>query len=85
MYLQQSDLWEKENFGQLQPFELVVIIMIADVASVPMQNAGTPIIQGIVPILALLVHHCLHIQNVENGARHRSLLRLVRSRNARVI
>ena len=29
--------------------------MIADVASVPMQNAGTPIIQGIVPILALLV------------------------------
>ena len=55
MYLQQSDLWEKENFGQLQPFELVVIIMIADVASVPMQNAGTPIIQGIVPILALLV------------------------------
>ena len=42
------------NFGQLQPFELVVIIMIADVASVPMQNAGTPILQGIVPILALL-------------------------------
>lgn len=29
--------------------------MIADVASVPMQNAGTPIIQGIIPILALLV------------------------------
>lgn len=55
MYLQQLDLWEKGNFGQLQPFELVVIIMIADVASVPMQNAGTPIIQGIVPILALLV------------------------------
>lgn len=54
LYLQQLGLWEKENFGQLQPFELVVIIMIADVASVPMQNAGTPIIQGIVPILALL-------------------------------
>ena len=29
--------------------------MIADVASVPMQNAGTPILQGIVPILALLM------------------------------
>ena len=28
--------------------------MIADVASVPMQNAGTPILQGVVPILALL-------------------------------
>ena len=55
LYLQQLDLWENVNCGQLQPFELVVIIMIADVASVPMQNAGTPIIQGIVPILALLM------------------------------
>ncbi len=47
-------LMGKRELGQLQPFELVVIIMIADVASVPMQNAGTPILQGIVPILALL-------------------------------
>ncbi len=29
--------------------------MIADVASVPMQNAGTPILQGIIPILSLLL------------------------------
>lgn len=47
-------LMGKRELGQLQPFELVVVIMIADVASVPMQNAGTPIFQGIVPILALL-------------------------------
>ena len=47
-------LMGKRELGQLQPFELVVIIMTADVASVPMQNAGTPILQGIVPILALL-------------------------------
>lgn len=47
-------LMGKRELGQLQPFELVVIIMIADVASVPMQNAGTPIFQGIIPILALL-------------------------------
>lgn len=45
----------KRELGQLQPFELVVIIIIADVASVPMQDVGTPLLQGVVPILALLV------------------------------
>ncbi len=48
-------LMGKREVGQLQPFELVVTIMIADLASVPMQNIGIPLIQGIIPILALLV------------------------------
>lgn len=48
-------LMGKREIGQLQPFELVVIIIIADVASVPMENVGTPITQGITPIFALLV------------------------------
>lgn len=48
-------LMGKREIGQLQPFELVVIIVIADVASVPMENIGTPITQGITPIFALLV------------------------------
>jgi uncharacterized membrane protein YcaP (DUF421 family) len=47
-------LMGKKEIGQMQPVELVAIIIIADVASVPMQNVGTPIIQGIVPIFALL-------------------------------
>lgn len=47
-------LMGKKEIGQMQPVELVAIIIIADVASVPMQNVGTPIIQGIVPIFALM-------------------------------
>ncbi len=47
-------LMGKKEIGQMQPVELVAIIIIADVASVPMQNVGTPIIQGIIPIFALL-------------------------------
>lgn len=47
-------LMGKRELGQLQPFELVVILIIADVASVPMQDVGTPLIQGVVPIFALL-------------------------------
>lgn len=48
-------LMGKREIGQLQPLELVVIIIIADVASVPMEEVGTPILQGIVPIFALVV------------------------------
>ena len=45
----------KRELGQLQPFELVVFMMIADVASVPMQSFGLPILHGIIPILAILM------------------------------
>lgn len=47
-------LMGKREIGQLQPYELVVTIMIADVASLPMQNVSIPLVQGIVPILGLL-------------------------------
>ena len=45
----------KRQIGQLQPFELVIAIMISELASVPMQNTGIPLINGIIPILTLLV------------------------------
>ncbi|MBQ9314322.1 MAG: DUF421 domain-containing protein [Clostridia bacterium] len=47
-------LMGKREIGQLQPYELVVTIMIADVASLPMQNVSIPLFQGVVPILGLL-------------------------------
>jgi len=50
-------LMGKREIGQLQPFELVVAIMIADLATIPMSDIGIPILNGIVPILGLLVMH----------------------------
>lgn len=47
-------LMGKREIGQLQPYELVATIIIADVASLPMQNVSISLIQGIVPILGLL-------------------------------
>ena len=44
----------KRQIGQLQPFELAIAIMISELAAVPMQNTGIPILNGIVPILTLL-------------------------------
>lgn len=45
----------KRQIGQLQPFELVVTIMLSELAAIPMENPGIPLINGITPILTLLV------------------------------
>ena len=42
----------KKEIGQMQPFELVISIMIADLASTPMSETGIPILYGV--ILGLL-------------------------------
>lgn len=52
-------LMGKREIGQLQPFELAISIMIADLASIPMTDTGVPISNGIIPILGLLVMHLL--------------------------
>lgn len=52
-------LMGKREIGQLQPFELAIAIMIADLASIPMSNSGIPIQNGIVSILGLLVVHLI--------------------------
>ena len=44
----------KKEIGQMQPFELVISIMIADLASTPMSETGIPILYGVIPILGLL-------------------------------
>ena len=50
-------LMGKREIGQLQPFELAISIMIADLATIPMADPGIPISNGIIPILGLLVMH----------------------------
>ena len=52
-------LMGKREIGQLQPFELAISIMIADLATIPMTDTGIPIGNGIVPILGLLIMHLL--------------------------
>lgn len=49
----------KRQIGQLQPFELAIAIMISELAAVPMQNTGIPLVNGIIPILTLLVAQIL--------------------------
>ena len=52
-------LMGKREIGQLQPFELAISIMIADLATIPMTEIGIPIANGIIPILGLLIMHLI--------------------------
>lgn len=45
----------KRQIGELQPFELVIAIMLSELAAVPMQDTGIPLIHGIIPILTLML------------------------------
>lgn len=47
-------LMGKRQVGELEPSELVMSLIIADLAAVPMQDYGIPLLTGLVPILALL-------------------------------
>lgn len=50
-------LMGKRMIGQLQPFELAVAMLMADLAAAPLSDLGTPLLYGIVPMLALLFTH----------------------------
>lgn len=47
-------LMGKRQVGELEPSELVLALIIADLAAVPMQDFGIPLLVGIIPILTLL-------------------------------
>ena len=58
----------KREIGQMQPFELVISIMIADLAATPMSEIGIPILYGIIPILGLLfMHIIISILNIKSN------------------
>ena len=44
----------KRQIGQLEPSEFVVTMLAANLASVPMQDEGIPLIAGLVPIFTVL-------------------------------
>ena len=44
----------KHQVSELEPAEFVLTLIIADIASVPMQDFGIPLLTGIVPIITLL-------------------------------
>lgn len=49
----------KRQLGEMQPFELVVTLLIADIASLPMTQTSMPILFSVIPLTALVIVHFL--------------------------
>ena len=47
-------LMGKRQVGQMEPSEFVVTMLVANLASIPMQDSGIPLFSGLVPILTVL-------------------------------
>ena len=67
-------LMGKRQLGQLQPFELVIALMLADLASIPMGDTAIPLIYGIAPIIALWAIHQLISFWLLKSARARAVI-----------
>jgi uncharacterized membrane protein YcaP (DUF421 family) len=44
----------KRQLGELEPAEFVVAVLISDLAAHPLQDIGTPLMYGLIPVLTLL-------------------------------
>ena len=47
-------LMGKRQVGQMEPSEFVVTMLVANLASIPMQDEGIPLFSGVIPILTVL-------------------------------
>ena len=64
----------KRQIGELEPIELVLTMLLSDLASVPMQDFDSPLINGVVPILTLLALTTLLSYISFRSGRFRSLI-----------
>ncbi len=50
-------LMGKRQIGEMQPYELVITLIIADLATLPMSDTNIPILNGILPLAILVLIH----------------------------
>jgi len=51
----------KKELSKVQPFELAIIIVISDLASAPMSSRGISLLDGIIPIITLLLAYLVFL------------------------
>ena len=49
----------KRQLGQLQPYEFVMAMLIANLIATPMSDVSTPLLHGVLPVAALYIVHSM--------------------------
>ena len=52
-------LMGKRQIGEMQPFEFIITLLIAELACIPMSDVSIPLIYGVVSVLAVFIIHQL--------------------------
>ncbi|MGN1060907.1 MAG: DUF421 domain-containing protein [Candidatus Coproplasma sp.] len=50
-------LMGKSQIGEMQPFEFVITLLIAELACIPMADSSVPLLYGVISILAIFILH----------------------------
>jgi len=67
-------LMGKRQLGQMQPFELVLTLIIADLATIPMAEMNVPLLNGIIPLLTLVIIHFVLTTLTKHSTRFSRLI-----------
>ena len=67
-------LMGKRQIGEMQPYEFVVTLIIADLACIPMADISIPLVYGIVAVLTLFILHQLLSFIEQLGPRTKQLI-----------
>lgn len=67
-------LMGKRELSKVQPFELAIIILIADLASAPMSSHGLSIFDGIVPIITLLIMYIVFTLLIQSDKKVQDIM-----------
>lgn len=67
-------LMGKRTIGELQPYEFVITLAVADLACVPMQDISVPITYGLIPLLILFVTHYIMTAFLSKSIRFRKFV-----------
>ncbi len=67
-------LMGKRQLGEMEPFELVITLIIADLATIPMSDPTIPIWYGILPLLVIQVLHFFVVKLQVKNTKFRKLL-----------
>ena len=68
-------LMGKRQIGEMQPFELVITLLIAELACIPMADSSSPLLYGVISIITIfLLHQLMLIADLNSrGYKHLTL------------
>lgn len=64
----------KRQIGEMQPYEVVITLIIADLATLPMSETNIPLLNGILPLAILVLVHFMITVLIRKNVKFRRFL-----------